>query len=90
MGKNGMNREEELTLTYSGVVPREGRNAVCIRFERRDGKDYAEGLLPSCEITEHRGFTAEELEMLRSYLKENEKELREKARELNQLKNWFR
>lgn len=87
-----MNREEELTFTYSGVVQKDHRNAVCVRFERKRGgqTEYAEGLLPAAKITEHTGFSAEEIEGLENYLREHSDEIREKAKELNNFKNWFR
>lgn len=86
-----MNRSEEVTFTYSGVVRKDGKNAVCVRFERkRNGKtDYAEGLVPSCTITKQEGFSEEEQKGLINYLKENDEEIRKKAKELNHIKNWF-
>ena len=86
-----MNRNEELTFTYSGIVNKDGRNAVCVRFERkRDGRtDFAEGLVPSCTITKQEGCTEEELEGLTAYLRENDQEIRRKAKELNNIRNWF-
>ena len=86
-----MNPSEEVTFTYSGVVRKDGRNAVCVRFERkRNGKtDYAEGLVPSCTITKQEGFSEEEQKGLINYLKQNDEEIRKKAKELNHIKNWF-
>lgn len=87
-----MDRDEEITFTYSGVVSKDGKNAVCVRFERkRNGRtEFAEGLIPSCTITKQEGFSPEEIEGLTEYLKENDLSIREKAKELNHIKNWFR
>lgn len=87
-----MRSDEELTFTYSGVVAKDHRNAVCVRFERkRNGKtEYAEGLLPDAKITEQTGFSAEEIAGLEEYLRENSEDIRKKAKELNNIKNWFR
>lgn len=85
-----MNRDEELTLTYSGVVSKEKRNAVCVRFERKKQGDYAEGILPDARITDSKGFSAEEIEGLENYLRENSEDIRKKAKELNNFKRWFR
>ncbi len=86
-----MNSKEEVTFTYSGVVSKDGRNAVCVRFERKRGgkTDFAEGLVPACKITKQEGFSAEEIEGLEGYLRENDQEIRKKAKELNNIKNWF-
>ncbi len=86
-----MNPEEELTFTYSGVVQRDNRNAVCVRFERkRNGKpDYAEGIVPEGRIEKQEGFSPEEIEGLEAYLKANTEEIKKNAKALNQIKNWF-
>ncbi|MBQ6441854.1 MAG: hypothetical protein IJJ13_04600 [Lachnospiraceae bacterium] len=86
-----MNPNEELTFTYSGVVQRENRNAVCVRFERkRDGAlQYAEGVVPEGRITKQEGFSQEEVEGLEAYLKTHTEEIKKNAKALNQIKNWF-
>ena len=82
----------EVTFTQSGIIKKDGRNAVCVRFERKTktGLDYAEGLVPDASLIEVSGFTKEEEENLRYYLKENSTEIIARAKELNPIKNWFR
>lgn len=84
-----MNRDEELTMTYSGVVSKDHHNAVCVRFERGKTGDFAEGLIPAAKITKSEGFSAEEIEGLERYLKEHDLEIRKEAKKLNNLKRWF-
>ena len=82
-----MNADEELKMTYSGVIRRNGRNAVCVRFERPGA--YAEGYIPECVFERSEGFSEEEMGMLRAYLREHEAEIRTEARKLNNIKAWF-
>ena len=40
---------EELKMTVSGIVPKDGRKSIYVVFE--DGKRKAEGYVPDCVIT---------------------------------------
>ncbi len=83
--------QQEVTFTYSGVVQKDGRNAVCIRFERKNehGLDVAEGTVPDCTLTQVSGFSKEEVSDLERYLTENSVEIIENARKLSNFKNLF-
>lgn len=83
MGKS----EEELTFTYSGMLSKNGKKVVSVRFERNNGKDYADGLLPDCMIEKQSGFTDAEIEQLEVYLMENSDEIIKKAKEMSKLTN---
>ena len=74
-------------MTFSGVLKHNGRNAVCVRFER--GRDYAEGYLPEGTIERGSGFTEEEKAQLAAYMKERQDEILTEARKLNNIKRWF-
>lgn len=90
----GMNRgtNESLTMTYSSVVTKDKKRAVCVRFERLHTQkiDYAEAILPECDVVKQEGFTAEEILQLEEYLKANRKEILEKAKGLSNFMHWFK
>lgn len=75
---------EELKMTISGIVPREGRKSVYIVFE--DGQRKAEGYVPDCVITKNEGFEEDEIKMLELYLKQNQDMIREHAKMINPIK----
>ena len=82
-----MKKNEEISMTFSGVHRHNDRNAICVRFER--GKDFAEGYLPTGVIERSEGFSEEEISQLASYMKEREDEILAEARKLNNIKRWF-
>ena len=43
-----MGTSETLNFTYSGLLNRKGKKVVSVRFERADGRDFADGILPDC------------------------------------------
>ena len=49
-----MNKEEELKLTHSGILVKQGRRHVSVRFER--GSDIAEASLPECKVIKNKVF----------------------------------
>ena len=75
---------EELKMTISGIVPREGRKSVYVVFE--DGEKKAEGYVPDCIITQNKGFEEDEVKMLELYLKQNQDMIREHAKLINPIK----
>lgn len=82
-----MKRDEEVKLTYSGILVSKGRRYVSVRFER--GSDVAEGSVPQGKITRNQGFSDEEVEGLENYLELKCDEIFAKAKEINNIKNWF-
>lgn len=75
---------EELKMTISGIVPKDGRKSVYVVFE--DGKRKAEGYVPDCIITHNEGFEEDEIKMLELYLKQNQDMIREHAKLINPIK----
>lgn len=66
-----MRRDEEMKMTHSGILVKNGKRYVSVRFER--GSDVAEAMLPDCKVTKNTGFSKEEVEGLEGYLvQENE------------------
>jgi hypothetical protein len=79
-----MNKDEEVKMTHSGIVKKDGKRTVLIRFER--GDDVAEGSIPPCKIASNRGFSQEEVESLEQYLQAQSETIFAKAKELNDLR----
>lgn len=82
-----MNRDEEVKLTHSGILTKEGRRYVSVRFER--GSDIAEAMLPECRVTKNQGFTEEEVKSLENYLELKNDEIFAKAKEINPIRSWL-
>lgn len=81
------NMNQEIKLTHSGILSKNGKPMVSVRFER--GSDFAEGSVPECIIINKQGFTSEEICGLESYMKENAKELLRMAKDISGIKHWF-
>lgn len=75
---------EEMKMTVSGIVPKDGRKNIYVVFE--DGKRKAEGYVPDCIITKNEGFEADEVKMLELYMKHNQDQIRELAKVINPIK----
>lgn len=87
-----MDQQQELKMTFSGVLQKKGKQIIQVRFERQTatgGVEVAEGLLPDCTIEKYNGFSEEEIDQLQEYLKRNRKEIIDKAKGLNNIMNWF-
>lgn len=72
---------EELKMTVSGIVPKDGRKSIYVVFE--DGKRRAEGYVPDCVIINNQGFEEDEVKMLELYMKQNQDQIREMAKVIN-------
>ncbi|MCR5585158.1 MAG: hypothetical protein K6F63_06990 [Lachnospiraceae bacterium] len=81
------NSSEEMKMTYSAVVAKDGKPVVAVRFER--GKDYAEALLPDCSVRSSNGFNEEEIAALEFYLKHNKKDIGARAKAITGIQNFF-
>ena len=75
---------EELKMTVSGVVPKDGRKNVYVIFE--DGTRKAEGSVPECIIHSNEGFEEDEVKMLELYMKQQQDQIRELAKGINPIK----
>lgn len=82
-----MNKEEEVRMTHSSILSKDGKPYVSIRFER--GEDVAEGSVPACKITRNKGFSQEEVLGLEGYLELNAKEILRKAKDISGIHHWF-
>ena len=73
--------DDQVKMTYTGVIKVQGEKTVRVRFERADEPtaSYAECQIPSCSIDSSYGFSQEELDQLEKYLHENQDGIYEKA-----------
>lgn len=83
-----MGKSDELQMTYSGLLLKDGEKMVRVCFER-GRSDYAEGIVPRGEIVKSSGFTSEELEQLTIYLQDNASDIIKRAKDVNFLKQWM-
>ena len=83
-----MEQQEEMRMTYSGIVVANGKKKISVKFE--SGDRFAEGAIPDCRITKSSGFSEEELVMLEKYLEMNQVEIAKKAKEISGFRNIFR
>ncbi len=81
---------EDVSLTYTGIMKQGDKRVVKIRFTRNGEKDFAECILPGGTIEKSQGFSEKELASLRFYLKANEKDLYQKAKEITGLRGFLR
>ena len=79
---------QELRMTISGIVPKEGRKHIYVVFE--DGSRRAEGSVPDCVIEKNPGFSEEEVSMLELYMKQNLDMIREHAKLINPIKAFMK
>lgn len=70
----------ELQMTVSGVVAKEGRPTIYVEFS--DSNRLAEGSVPDCKITSNNGFSEEEVAMLEQYMKHQQDEIRAMAKHI--------
>ena len=83
-----MNRNEEVKMTHTGIISKEGKRHVFVRFER--GSDMAEAGQPECKVTKSQGFSAEEIEGLEAYLAKENDVIFEKAKAISGIRGWMR
>lgn len=81
---------EDVSLTYTGIMKKGNEKIVRVQFARNGGKDFAEGVIPGGKIEKSQGFSDKELASLHFYLKSNEEELFQKAKEITGLRGFFR
>lgn len=83
---------ESITMTYSSLLMKDGKKAICVRFERNNecGFDYAEATLPNSAITKQQGFSEEEVAQLELYLRANRDEILKNAKQITGFMNWFK
>ena len=81
----------EVKFTYSGILMKDGKKTICVRFERGNGKDadYAEGSIPACKIERQQGFSGEEIRQMEAYLGTEQMNIVNEAKKLNNILKWI-
>ena len=82
---------DSVTMTYSSLLLKNGKKAICVRYERSslNGVDFAELLLPECNVTAQKGFTEDELVQLKFYTKANKDDILQKSKGISNIMHWF-
>ena len=78
-----MRKDEELRMTYSGLLMKDGEKMVRVCFERGNS-GYAEGIVPRSS-----GFTKEEVRQLSVYLQDNATDIINRAKGVHFLNEWL-
>lgn len=79
--------QTELKISCSGIVRNKDKKCIYVMFER--GDCYAEGRVPDFDFISVKGFTADELENFKEYMKEYEQDIINQARSVNMIKNFM-
>lgn len=76
---------DKITMTYTGLLPGKKGKVIHVSFERKteSGNDYAELVLPSRKVLKSKGFEEGELAQLQLYLKAQEKDIIQNAKQIN-------
>lgn len=76
---------DKITMTHTGLIPAKSGKVVHVCFERKTGQDtdYAEIILPGMKILNSKGFDDGELAVLQLFLKEQERDIVKKAKQIN-------
>lgn len=80
-----VNPDEEMKMTYTSVLTKDGKPLISLAFER--GSDICEAVVPDCKITKNSGFSDEEVEALEQYLIANKKQIINNAKGISGLFN---
>lgn len=86
--ESGMGREDELRMTYSGLLLKDGEKMVRVCFER-GANDFAEGIVPKGNIVKSSGFSQEEIQQLSVYIQDNATDIIKRAKDVNFLNDWL-
>ncbi len=84
-----MHQDDEIRMTYSGIINHKGKKTVQVIFER-GSSDSAEGSIPGGQITKSTGFSPEEIEELNQYLILNTNDILERARLINPMRGFIK
>ena len=82
----------EMKMTYSAIVRDKNNNKIVrVMFERQNGgaTESAEGVIPEGKIVSQSGFTADEVNQLEEYLKENSDSIMAEAKAISNPLKWL-
>lgn len=75
---------EELKMSVSPIVKKEGKKYVYVQFN--DGERSAEARIPDCKILSNSGFEDKEIAALELYLKSEQIAIIKAAKQVNPIK----
>lgn len=80
-----------ITMTYSSLLLKDGKKAICVRFERdvKEEIHYAEAFLPDYKIQKQYGFSEDEIIQLEEYLKFNKDIILQESKKISNIMHWF-
>ena len=81
---------DNIKVAVSPVIKQDGREKIFISFIDYEDKREAEAIIPGFVFIKNIGFSNEELDEFKEYLREEQKEILEKARAINPLAEFFR
>ena len=73
--------DDSLKLSVSPIVMKDGERMAYVTFE--DPGRNAEGVIPACKIQSSKGFSAEEVQQLEGYMRDNLAKLKQMAASVN-------
>lgn len=77
-----------MNVTISCTSKKDNRTIAYVLFE--EGERYAEGIIPACVITRHKGFSEDELGQMEAYLRDNLAAIKEEAARINPIVSMIR
>lgn len=80
-----INNAEKITMTHTGLIAGKNGKFIHVCFERDDDKkkSYAEIVLPGRKVLKNDGFEEGEIAQLQVFLKDKEKEIVNRAKQIN-------
>lgn len=75
---------ENLKMSVSSIVAKDKKKRIYIQF--MDGDKNAEAVLPGGKIIYNKGFSQEEIAVLETYIKSEEKQIINMAKAINPIK----
>lgn len=73
--------EKSMQMSVSPIIKKKGKMMVYVQF--LDGKKKAEGRIPDCKMISSEGFSEKEIAALELYLKSEQGNIMEMAKEVN-------
>ena len=82
---NTLRDPDKITMTHTGLLPGKKGKLIHVSFGRKTerGRDFAELVLPSRNVLSSKGFDDGELVQLQLYLKSQEKDIIQNAKQIN-------
>jgi len=72
---------DDVNMMVSPVCTKDGKSYAFVSFE--DGEKTAEGKIPDCNIIANKGFSADEVQQLETYMKRELTNLKKMAANIN-------